>query len=72
MEKNERTCQSSGLPMLSHNSSCRKVRSSRTNAGNPPPLALDELTLRHEELCDYMERYYSDTFAQFFVEVRAR
>ena len=35
------------------NSSCHKVRSSGTSARNLPALVLDDLTVWHEELCEY-------------------
>ena len=35
-------------------SSCHKVRSSRPSGGGFPALVADDLTWRHEELCDHM------------------
>ena len=53
---------------ISRNSPCCEVRSSRTNTGGLPALVLDDLTVRHDELCDYAwQRYYFDTFAQNFL-----
>ena len=39
-----------------HNSSCHKVKSSRSSARRFP-VGPDDLTLRHEELCDCREHY---------------
>ena len=41
------------LHQKSRKASCRKVKSSGTSAWNPPPLGLDDLTLRHEALRDF-------------------
>ena len=45
------TCKNSSVSLLSGNSSCHKVRSSRPCVGRFP-LGLDDLTLWHDELPD--------------------
>ena len=62
----ERTCESNSVSQESHNSSCRKVRSSGTSAGNPPPLGLGDLTLWQEKLCDSWETLLLSHVARFF------
>ena len=49
----ERTCQRSSVFFSSHNSSCRKVKSSRPSGGGFLALVPDDLPSRHEAFRDY-------------------